>query len=71
MIQYEDNCVGCTDIGLWCMGSACPNRNIPHYYCDNCNAEDTIYDTPNDELCIDCVYKIYGDLETFDFDIVE
>ena len=36
MITYEDECCGCAVPGYPCMGSACPNRNVPHMYCDNC-----------------------------------
>lgn len=28
MIKYKNNCVGCTSIGLPCMGDACSNKNI-------------------------------------------
>ena len=38
MISYEDECVCCPpEIG--CLGSVCPNRNVPHYYCDECGME--------------------------------
>lgn len=36
MIIYTDECVDC---GLPCLGSGCPLRNIPHYYCDICREE--------------------------------
>ena len=52
MVKYEDECVGCPK-ELGCMGSACPNRNVPHFYCDKCGEEvDEFYE---DALCIDCV----------------
>jgi hypothetical protein len=52
MVQYEDECVGCPK-EHGCMGSACPNRNVPHLYCDACGEEvDEFYE---DELCINCV----------------
>ena len=35
---YEDECVGCPK-ELGCMGNACPNRNVPHYDCDECGEE--------------------------------
>lgn len=36
MIEYEDMCVGCPpEIG--CLGDACPNKNVPVPYCDECN----------------------------------
>lgn len=57
MIQYEDECVGCPP-PLWCMGSACPNRNVPHYYCDECGEEtEHLYEIDGEELCDICYEK--------------
>ena len=57
MITYEDECVGCpTEMG--CMGSACPNRNVPHLYCDRCKEEvDDLYEWDGKQVCIDCIVK--------------
>lgn len=55
MIRYEDDCVGCKDLGLYCLGLTCPNRNVPHYYCDECGYEETLYNTDFGELCADCL----------------
>lgn len=53
MIVYEDECVGC---GLPCYGSACPNRNVPHFYCDECGDETELYlFDDNKELCVSCL----------------
>lgn len=52
MVKYEDECVGCPP-ELGCLGSACPNRNVPHLYCDKCGKE--VAEFYEDELCIDCV----------------
>ena len=38
MIRYEDECVGCPP-EMGCLGSICPNRNVPHYFCDYCGEE--------------------------------
>ena len=57
MRQVEDQCVGCTAMGLHCIGSSCPNRNVVRYYCDECGEEDTLYDFDNQELCIECIKK--------------
>lgn len=51
---YENECVGC---GLPCMGSACPNVNVPHFYCDRCGEEDTLYHYNGQELCLECIEK--------------
>lgn len=52
MVVYENECVDC---GLPCLGDACPYRKVPHYYCDKCKAEETLYDTYDGELCAACV----------------
>ena len=57
MITYEDECVGCpTEMG--CMGSACPNRNVPHLYCDQCEQEvDDLYEWDGKQVCTDRIVK--------------
>ena len=54
----ENECVGCPpEIG--CLGSSCPNINVPHYYCDDCGDETDLYYCEGEELCIDCIkYKL-------------
>lgn len=52
MVKYENECVCCD---LPCMGTSCPNRNVPHYYCDDCGEEDTLYEFDGEELCINCI----------------
>ena len=52
MVEYEDECVGC---GLPCYGNSCPNRNVPHYYCDECGDEEILYEFDGEELCIRCI----------------
>ena len=64
MIKYENDCVGCPP-NMGCMGDACPYKNVPHYYCDECGEE--IVDNPGyaeyyttdctDHLCKDCYEK--------------
>lgn len=39
MIYYENECVGCSSLGLPCYGATCPNRNVPHIQCDKCHTE--------------------------------
>lgn len=43
MVKYENECMGCTSIGLHCIGSSCRNRNVPHFYCDECGEEEELY----------------------------
>lgn len=57
MREVTNECVGCTSIGLPCMGSSCRNRNVVRYYCDECEEEvDTLYygSTSGKELCAEC-----------------
>jgi hypothetical protein len=57
MIRIEDNCVGCTSIGLPCRGRYCPNRHQEVHYCDHCDKELTnhkIYEVDGEELCQSC-----------------
>lgn len=52
MIRYENHCCGCAVPGYPCMGSSCPNVNVPTYYCDDCN-DDTYaeYDIEGGHYC--------------------
>lgn len=55
MHKHENHCVDC---GLPCIGSNCPNMNVPVYYCDDCGDEidfDDVYDVYGDDLCEDCL----------------
>ena len=52
MIIYEDECVGCSSLGLPCYGSACPNRNVPYVFCDECG--DDIDRDSDYHLCDKC-----------------
>ena len=55
MLVYENECVDCKSSGLPCMGSPCPNRKVPRFYCDKCREEATLYYFDGRELCIDCI----------------
>lgn len=57
MIRYEDDCVGCATESYPCLGRSCPNRNVPHYYCDDCGDEVDLYEFDGYQLCINCVEK--------------
>ena len=53
----ENECVGCpSDLG--CMGSACSNREVAHYDCDECTDEfapSELYDYEGEMLCSKCL----------------
>lgn len=57
MVKYENECVGCpTELG--CFGSFCPNRNVPHFYCDECKEDvEELFKWDDKQLCIDCIKK--------------
>lgn len=55
MIKYENDCVSCEFIGQQCLGKLCPYKNVPHYYCDNCNEEEVLYHFNDSQLCINCI----------------
>lgn len=63
MKRVVNECVGCTDIGLHCIGDSCPKRNVVRFYCDKCGNETTLYDYYGDELCADCLLE--------EFEVVE
>ena len=60
MIKYENQCIGCTSMGLPCMGSTCPNLNVPIYSCNKCDEEiDEIYEVDGEELCEECLKDMF------------
>ena len=60
MLKIENHCVGCTDLGLHCIGSHCRNRNVEVHYCDKCDCEiDEIYEVDGEELCEDCLKEMF------------
>lgn len=58
MVKYENECCDCAVPAYPCMGESCPNRNVPHYYCDECGEEPyDLYEFDGQQLCIDCIKK--------------
>ncbi len=59
MIKYENECVGCKDIGVPCQGSCCPNRHVKRLYCDECgDKSDKLYLYGDMELCKHCLLNM-------------
>ena len=56
MIKYEDECCDCAVPGYPCLGSRCPNRHVPHYFCDQCGdeIEEEPYRDGGIDLCEEC-----------------
>lgn len=59
MVSKESNCVGCTSMGLHCMGSACPNsRPALVIKCDACGKDaDVVWEFDGIELCEECIKR--------------
>ena len=63
-VKYRNECVGCPP-GMGCMGDACPYKNVPVYYCDECGEEivehppyrDYYTTDDGDHLCKHCFNK--------------
>ena len=61
MIKYENDCVGCPP-HMGCLGDACPNRNVPYYFCDKCGQDtdpDDLHDVEGEMICRDCLFKMF------------
>jgi hypothetical protein len=64
MIKYKNNCVGCRDIGLPCMGDACSNKRVRIFYCDRCGGESrTLYVYDDEQICGDCLLDMFDVVE--------
>ena len=61
MVEYENRCCDCAVPGYPCIGSSCPNRNVPIYYCDKCGCEidGDVYEVDGEELCEDCLKDMF------------
>lgn len=58
MKKVENECVGCKDLGLYCIGNSCPNNNVTRFYCDRCGEERKLYHYDEyTELCGDCLLE--------------
>lgn len=76
----HNECVGCSTLGLPCLGASCSNREVIHirYCCDDCNEvfePHQLYDVDGEEVCLSCLKKrlehdsLTNDENDEDFDI--
>lgn len=66
--QIVNECVSC---GLPCLGSACPNRNIARFTCDDCEEyfdTDELYMYDGEMFCSDCLLKKFETAEQAGYD---
>ena len=64
MITYEDECCGCATESYSCLGSACPNRNTKHLYCDKCGGDvEKLYKYKGAEICGECLLTEFEVIE--------
>ena len=63
MMKIENDCVGFDSALYPCEGSSCSRLKVPHYYCDKCKAEETLYHYEDKELCADCLLKKFEKVE--------
>ena len=64
MITYEDECYSCAVPAYPCIGSACPNRNVKHLYCDKCKDDvEKLYKYDGQEICEECLLKEFEVIE--------
>jgi len=63
MIKYKNDCCGCANATYPCLGSSCPKRNVPHYYCDECgdefDGEELCIWDDDSHLCKECLFDKY------------
>lgn len=63
MLKYENECVSCPP-EMGCIGSACPYRNVPRWYCDECEAEcdrEDLRILGDKQLCWNCFIDLAWD----------
>lgn len=56
MMEEINDCVGCPP-EMGCIGNSCKYRRVPHWCCDKCGAEETLYYVDNQELCESCALE--------------
>jgi hypothetical protein len=62
MRRIESECCQCAVPGYPCLGSACPRRNVPVYYCDECDPKleyplEEVFEEDGKDVCIDCLKR--------------
>ena len=71
MVKTENECLGCTSLGLPCIGRSCRNLRVPHYYCDKCGEEKGLFHFDGEELCAECIVELVNNDEYSEDDVYE
>lgn len=70
MKQTTDSCVGCTSLGMSCLGSACRNSVTEVIICDKCKENNALYNIDDTDYCEECIEEeldnIFKDLAVFE-----
>lgn len=65
MIKFENDCYDCA---LHCRGSTCRNRNVPHFYCDECEDEtEELFEYDGEQICQDCLISTVPKIKLEDY----
>ena len=72
LVKIFNECVGCEDLGLHCIGSNCPNLKVERYFCDECGDEEDLYWFDDNircavpvQLCKECLLKHFEPVNNF------
>lgn len=66
MRKFTNECVGCPK-EIRCLGDVCPNKNVIHFYCDECGEEEMLYCYDGEELCQNCLLKKFDKVDGSDW----
>lgn len=67
MKVIKNECCDCAVPDYPCIGDRCPNRNVVHYHCDECEIEGTLYHYDGEHLCADCLLGRFPIVEGSDY----
>ena len=61
MVRFENQCVDCTAKDMPCLGSSCPYRDVPIYFCDTCGEEISgeVYEVDGEDVCEHCLKRMF------------
>lgn len=70
MKRTENNCLGCKELGLPCLGNSCPNKTSEITYCDRCDRSVAEYHITGNDYCESCaeeyLKELFAELSIFE-----